>query len=309
MDDILLAAPKDSFDRILTTFNSFHKRLQFTIEIGNNNIINFLDTSVILENGTLFFDWFQKPTSGRYLNYHSHHPISHKKGIIIGLTDRIVMLSHPRFHEKNLTKAIKILLDNCYPLDFIFNTIRDRLKKLLFKNDHNINVEVSENNNNKKWFTVPFTDTTSREFSSIIRNCNFRLAFSIPNNLKNFIKTGKDPLDTSSHCNVVYRISCNDCEASYVGQTKRQLNTRLKEHKSDIKRSTSPSVISKYLMDCEHSFDWNNAKILDEEQVYNKRLISEMLHIKRQKFGLNRQSDTENLPDVYLPVLNLLPQL
>jgi len=41
-----------------------------------------------------------------------------------------------------------------------------------------------------------------------------------------------------------------------------------------------------------HQFDWENVKILDEEMNYNKRLISEMIFIKRQKHGLNAQMDT-----------------
>jgi len=33
---------------------------------------------------------------------------------------------------------------------------------------------------------------------------------------------------------------------------------------------------------CNHSFDWNNVSVLDSEPNYNKRLISEMLHIKER---------------------------
>jgi len=36
-----------------------------------------------------------------------------------------------------------------------------------------------------------------------------------------------------------------------------------------------------------HSFDWTNVKILDTEDNYYKRLVSEMLHIKEQSNGLN----------------------
>ena len=40
--------------------------------------------------------------------------------------------------------------------------------------------------------------------------------------------------------------------------------------------------------------------ILDVEPSYNKRLISEMIHIKKQRQGINKQNDTESLPEPYL---------
>ena len=133
------------------------------------------------------------------------------------------------------------------------------------------------------------------------------MAFSIPNKLNKYIKTGKDLLEPLSHSDVVYKIFCHDCDATYVGQTKRQLKTRIQEHKSDInKKSGSPSVISNHRLSTNHDFDWNDVQILDNESGYNKRLISEMLHIKKQKCGLNKQSDTEFLSETYLPILNLL---
>jgi len=37
--------------------------------------------------------------------------------------------------------------------------------------------------------------------------------------------------------NVVYKINCQDCDASYVGQTKRILNTRISEYRNHIRRN------------------------------------------------------------------------
>ena len=74
--------------------------------------------------------FIKKPTnSGRYLNYFSNYPLLHKKGVIIGQLDRILLLSHPKFHEKNISDLIHILLSNNYPLKFIFSTIKNRIKK------------------------------------------------------------------------------------------------------------------------------------------------------------------------------------
>jgi len=142
----------------------------------------------------------------------------------------------------------------------------------------------------------------------IIKKYGFNIAFSIPSTLHSLIKCGMDSLDLMSQHGVVYKITCHDCDASYIGQTKRQLRTRIKEHVSDInKKSGSPSVISEHRLRFNHDFEWDNIKIIDYELSYQKRIIAEMVHIKKQQNGLNKQSDTELLPTSYIPILDLLP--
>ncbi|XP_018376444.1 PREDICTED: uncharacterized protein LOC108769756, partial [Trachymyrmex cornetzi] len=81
VDDILTAVPIDSIDHVLTVFNSFHERLQFTLENGVDKI-NFLDLTLIKNKDRLEMDWYHKPTfSGRYLNFLSAHPLSQKRGV------------------------------------------------------------------------------------------------------------------------------------------------------------------------------------------------------------------------------------
>jgi len=87
--------------------------------------------------------------------------------------------------------------------------------------------------------------------------------------------------------------------------TNRKLKTRTK-HKNHIRRKTDTewhSVITKHRLNCNHDFDWENVTILDKEKFLMKRLISEMLHIKRQS-SLNLQSDTEYLHHAYVAILD-----
>jgi len=67
------------------------------------------------------------------------------------------------------------------------------------------------------------------------------------------------------------------------------------------------SVISEHIHHFNHGFDWDNTEILDFETSYNKRLISEMIHIKKQKNSINNaQMDTEMLNDSYFCLLDVL---
>jgi len=107
--------------------------------------------------------------------------------------------------------------------------------------------------------------------------------------------------------NVIYKIFCKNCEAIYIGQTKLQLRTRLREHKNNLKQDQSKhSVISEHIIKYNHSFDWVNTKIMDHESKYFKRIISEMIYIKEQKVSLNLNSDTELLDETYFDILNEL---
>jgi len=47
-------------------------------------------------------------------------------------------------------------------------------------------------------------------------------------------------------------------------------------------------------------------KILDHEPNYNKRLVSEMLHIREQKNDINSQKDTELLDETYYCLLDAI---
>ncbi|KYN15798.1 hypothetical protein ALC57_11970, partial [Trachymyrmex cornetzi] len=45
----------------------------------------------------------------------------------------------------------------------------------------------------------------------------------------------------------------------------------------------SPTVITDHRINLDHNFKWDNVRILDYESSYNKRLVSEMIHIKKQR--------------------------
>ena len=80
---------------------------------------------------------------------------------------------------------------------------------------------------------------------------------------------------------------------------------KVKEHIKNFNKPTnSLSVIScRHKLDNDHTIDWDNTSTLDSEQSYYKRMISEVIHIKRQEKGLNKQSDTERFPEIYLSLI------
>ncbi|KMQ89133.1 hypothetical protein RF55_11264 [Lasius niger] len=159
------------------------------------------------------------------------------------------------------------------------------------------------------FFNVPYVPMVSERFNHIIGNLDMKISYTGTNKLNKFIKVHKDSLPKNAHNNVVYKISCGDCDASYVGQTKRSLKTRIGEHRNHITRNTiQRSVITDHRL-LDHEFLWDDVEILDEEPFLSKRLVSEMIFIKRQVNSLNLQSGTENLDHVYTPTIEKMIKL
>jgi len=294
VDDIAMAIPREDSQRVLYTFNSLHPKLQFTMEIGGKEL-NFLDVTIMNNNNLIEFDLYRKPTfSGRVLSFLSQHPISQKRGVLVSMIDRVFLLSNPRLHQKNFNFIIETFLGNGYPLKFIFDTISNRLKNLFNKKTKNQNLNEIDDGY-KGWFVIPFIPKVTEKFKNITKNLKTTIAFFSLNKLGRIIKAQKDALPKCHNKNVVYKLECKNCDVSYVGQTKRRLNTRVNEHKKDInKKSGNYSVITEHRIECNHDFDWENP-ILDKDKHYYRRLVSEMIHIKSQSNVLNLQNDTEVL--------------
>ncbi|KYN18663.1 hypothetical protein ALC57_09022 [Trachymyrmex cornetzi] len=171
--------------------------------------------------------------------------------------------------------------------------------------------KVSDNSNEEptNWFVLPYVPNLSEKFFSLVKKYNVKLAFFSFNKLKKFIRVQKDTLPKYFNKNVVYKIFCKDCDASYVGQTGRKLTTRISEHRNHINRNNNnQSVITNHRLEFNHEFDWDGVQILDKERILNKRLNSEMLHIHMQKNGLNLKTDTECLHYSYASLLDNFKQ-
>lgn len=120
-----------------------------------------------------------------------------------------------------------------------------------------------------------------------------------------YIKAHKNHTSYLEQKNVEY-IPCNNCDSTYVGQTSRQLNTRLKEHQRNVLNNKRHLDFGGAFSWHNSHLDWDNTKVLDIVPMYNKRLTSEMLHIKLQKENINIIKDTESLDNMYLSVIKRL---
>lgn len=302
VDDIFTCIPFDKKDEILAAFNSIHPRLKFTIELeSRDNTLPFLDTLLIRRNNRIITDWYQKPTfSGRILNFNSKHNMAQKINIINNLKHRALKLSNNEFHEQNIIKIKSILEKNNYPAKFI-NEILNRKEP-----EHHRPQEEEEN---KKYFKVTYVENLGEQIKNIFTKLNINIAFKSDNTIKKFFTKTKSATPIELLSNIIYKISCKDCPATYIGQTGRYLKDRISEHKRDSLNILNPlknkkennTALAEHVRNLLHSFNFDpgSVGILGRQTNLKKRLLHEMISIKQDKNSINKRNDIENLNTAY----------
>lgn len=306
VDDCLLCIPKNKQHTILNTFNSMNQAIQFTLETEEQKTINFLDLQIKHNNNSITTNWYQKLTSSqRYLNFNSNNPVSHKRGIIFSLIDRCYEFSNGIDFQNNLKKIKSILKENNYPEQFIEITIKKRLNKLKFQKTTNQNLkhQINQEEAKKKFVSIPYIPHTSEKIANILKKYEINVAYK-PNKSNNrfFTKT-KDTIDKLSQINTVYKINCQQCNSNYIGQSKQQLKKRVYQHEYSVKNKIISTALSEHHIETGHNFDFKNVSILKQENNYHKRLLTEMIEIKKEKNAVNFRTDTHNLSTIYHTLL------
>ena len=89
VDDILLVYDSSVTNiHVLDQFNDATSTLTFTIELEKDNILNFLDISILQCKNTLDFKIFRKHTATDIIPSTSNHPREHKEAAIRYLLHR-----------------------------------------------------------------------------------------------------------------------------------------------------------------------------------------------------------------------------
>jgi len=138
--------------------------------------------------------------------------MSQKRGTIFSLVDRVFLLSHPDFHQKNLELVRETLLNNDYSLSLIFTVMNDKIKNLVNKKTLKQNEIPSKfkESHTSNWFIIPYVSNISEKFNNVVARTKLKLAFHSLNKLSRHIKVHKDSIQNLQKKNVVYKICCKD---------------------------------------------------------------------------------------------------
>ena len=91
-------------------------------------------------------------------------------------------------------------------------------------------------------------------------------------------------------------VKCCDCQATYIGETGRNLNVRLTEHKRATRNGDINNHIAEHHLKTNHRIDWDSAECVTYSTDYYQRITLESWFTNLEQTPLNR---CQQLPAPY----------
>ena len=123
--------------------------------------------------------------------------------------------------------------------------------------------------------TIPYIRGTSETIARILQPYNIRVAHKPITTLRRLLTNVRDKDKPKDRQGVVYKIKCCDYQASYIGETGRNLSTRLTEHKRATRNGDVNNHIAEHHLKTKHQIDWNSATCITYSTDYYQRLTLE----------------------------------
>jgi len=281
VDDTFTVLPQNQIEEFSTYLNSLSQSIQFTIEGETDQKLAFLDTHIERkQDGSLKTSVYRKPThTDQYLNWDSNHHLEHKRSVVRTLLRRA---EHLVTEEEDRVKEVKhvkqVLKVNGYkPWAF----------KVPSKKRTEEPSETSDNTVKKFPVRIPYVKGTSETVQRILKKHGVPSFHKPFNTLRSLLVRPKDKDDPKKMCGVLYDISCPSCHETYIGETGRNLQTRLKEH---LDPHSTQSAIQIHTEKTGHRFSDQSAKVIGREDQPFRRKILEAIKIytHRPKLNLNQ---------------------
>lgn len=243
-----------------------------------------------------------------------------KQNVAEGFIRKVFRLSHSMFWKENINRIKKILEKNSYPNNIINSLIHKVCKKRSIKldttqmksypflssaDDTHIK-EKTTNNEAKQYAALSYVPLLSEAIS---KSCqyftpNVKLAMRPQNKINNMFSKLKHPLKKEENSGLVYKIDCDNCPVTYIGETIQKLGERVKQHEYDCKKPTEQinrmSALAKHATFNNHTFKTNDPVILKRERNKFKLQIHEVNQIIRfENTACNDKSDKKDYTTAY----------
>ena len=168
---------------------------------------------------------------------------------------------------------------------------------LIRRNTHsNTDSNTQANSGPVTTTTIPYIGGTSETIARTLQPYIIRVAYKPITTLRRLLTTVKDKDKPEDRQGAVYKIKCCDCQASYISETGRNLNTRLTEHKRATRNGDVNNHIVEHHLQTKHQIDWDSATCKTYSTDDYQRLTLESWFTNLEQTPLNR---SQQLPAQY----------
>ena len=167
-------------------------------------------------------------------------------------------------------------------LEFIQRTVKKHNRRKEHPREH-----PEEEPKQTKSINLPYIQGVSEQLKRALNKHNIKATFYTQTTLRSLLSKPKDPIPKEAMNNAVYQLNCKDCEAVYVGETKRTLYIRAKEHITDIKSASERNDTAEHCWKYNHDFDWKHKEVLDFEKNGKTRTIKEAILSEGNEHHMN----------------------
>ena len=138
---------------------------------------------------------------------------------------------------------------------------------------------------------MPFVDGVTQPLQRVLKPLNIRVVgkpatwkWCLQHLLKESLNRDEEP-------GVVYRLTCNYCDQTYIDETGRTAITRAKEHASYVRNGRfDMSAAEDHEVIHQHSLSFKTVQIVDHEPRAARRRVKEALHIRTEKNPINKDN-------------------
>ncbi|XP_033123480.1 uncharacterized protein LOC117122112 [Anneissia japonica] len=132
----------------------------------------------------------------------------------------------------------------------------------------------------RKSVCLPFLGQLSHRIQRILQLADIKVVHSAPNKLSRTLQTHKDKPPANSQQGV-YRIPC-ECGKVHIGETGRDLRTRLKEHQGHARRGEQQkSSIVMHSHTQQHRVCWDKSELIAIVPSWYSRRTREAIEIHK----------------------------
>ena len=269
VDDVLCFVPSETdLPRLLQELNNIDAAIQFTTEEENNGKIPFLDTLILRDGERLKFTVYRKPTyKNDLVHYFSAHSQRVKSGVVIGFFLRAFRICSEDLLQNEINFIMRSFLQLRYPLAELISC-QEKAKKILSRAGTTTNRQ-SPSDKPLPAVIVPHSVLTE-PVQKILRSSLSVITVG-GKKLGNVLKSKK--MVSQNKKSVVYKIPCGKCPRVYYGETGRGMETRIREHKADLRYHRPSNAFVAHVDEEGHLPNWSGATSIQNLTKSQRKVI------------------------------------